>query len=244
MKEKKSEKARIGSITIITFGLAGLAFMLLLSWRTLEYTTVEVEPPVEEAYVPEMIEEEEVPITQPLFDTPPPPPPPPPEPEVIEVVEDEVEIEEDIIETTEIEEEEEIVEIDEISEEEGVEEQIADVPFAIIEEAPIFPGCEDKKTKADRKKCLQESIRRHIDRRFDKGLANDLGLEGRQRISVRFAIDSKGNVVDIMSRAPHPRLKQETAEVIGELPKMTPGRQRGKAVKVIYTLPIIFDVRN
>jgi protein TonB len=125
-----------------------------------------------------------------------------------------------------------------------VTETIANVPFAIIEEAPIFPGCEKKKSKADRRKCLQEKISRHIDRKFDKGLANDLGLEGRQKIQVQFTIDEKGKVVDIKSRAPHPRLTQETQEVIDDLPDMIPGKQRGKAVKVTYTLPIIFDVRN
>ena len=54
----------------------------------------------------------------------------------------------------------------------------------------------------------------------------------------------KGNIVDIGSRGPHPRLEQEAARVIKLLPQMTPGMQRGKAVGVLYSLPIVFQVQD
>ena len=46
------------------------------------------------------------------------------------------------------------------------------------------------------------------------------------------------------SRAPHPRLEKEAARVVNMLPKMKPGRQRGRAVVVSYTLPITFLVQE
>ena len=57
-------------------------------------------------------------------------------------------------------------------------------------------------------------------------------------------IDKNGNVTGVRSRAPHPRLEKEAARVINMLPKMKPGRQRGKAVTVPYSLPITFQVQD
>jgi protein TonB len=74
-------------------------------------------------------------------------------------------------------------------------------------------------------------------------LAQDLGLtEGMKRISVQFIIDKNGMVTNIKARAPHPRLQKEAIRIIKLLPKMSPGRQRNKAVNVRYNLPIGFRV--
>ena len=74
-------------------------------------------------------------------------------------------------------------------------------------------------------------------------MASDLGLDGRQRIAVQFKIDKNGRVVDVRARAPHPRLEKEAVEVVQSLPNMTPGKQRGKPVGVLYSLPILFDIQ-
>ncbi|WP_194850298.1 energy transducer TonB [Nonlabens antarcticus] len=243
MEIKKSEKADLRK-NITVYALMGLAFMLLMSWQGLEFETKEVEK--EEVYevVTMAPVEEDIPITQ-MLNTPPPPPPPPPAPEVILVVEDEVEIEEVLIETTETTEKEEIVEIEDVAVEVGVKEEvIADVPFAIIENVPIYPGCENEKNNNDRKKCMQEKITRFVNKNFDTGLANELGLSGKQTISVQFKIDKNGSITGVQSRAKDPKLQVEAARVINKLPKMTPGKQRGKPVGVIYGLPIIFEVQN
>jgi protein TonB len=122
-------------------------------------------------------------------------------------------------------------------------EKIEEVPFSLIEDAPIYPGCEKYKTKVDRKKCMSKQIQKHINRKFDVDLASELGLdEGKKRIDVLFVIGENGNVTGIQSRAPHPKLKKEAERVIKLLPKMEPGKQRDKNVKVKYTLPIIFRV--
>ena len=118
-----------------------------------------------------------------------------------------------------------------------------DVPFSVIDQVPIFPGCENL-TKEEQRKCISNNIKKHVNRNFNTGLADSLGLKGRQRINVIFKIDTLGNIVGVRSRAPHPELEKEAARVINELPKMIPGKQRGRAVTVPYSLPIIFQVHD
>jgi protein TonB len=184
--------------------------------------------------------EEEIPIID-LVKPPPPPPPPPVAPEVIEIVEDEEEVEETVIESTETDQEEEIVEVEEVDVDE-VEEDV-EVPFSVIENVPEFPGCE-KGSNAEKRKCMSKKIEKFVRRKFNSDLAGDLGLSGKQRISVIFKIDKNGNVTGVRSRAPHPRLEKEAARVINMLPKMKPSRQRGKSVVVQYSLPITFLVQD
>ncbi|WOD44639.1 energy transducer TonB [Hwangdonia lutea] len=118
-----------------------------------------------------------------------------------------------------------------------------EVPFAVIDQVPIYPGCEDL-TSEEQKKCISENISKHVQRNFNTGLANTLGLTGRQRINVIFKIDTEGQIKGIRSRAPHPDLEAEAIRVIKTLPKMIPGKQKGKAVTVPYSLPIIFQVAD
>ncbi len=114
--------------------------------------------------------DEEIPITEQLA-TPPPPPPPPAAPEVIEVVEDEEEVEETVIESTETDMEEEIIEVEEVEVEE-VEEDI-EVPFAVIENVPVYPGCE-KGNNAAKKACMSEKISKFVQKKFNTELAGEL----------------------------------------------------------------------
>jgi protein TonB len=239
MEPKKNPKADLSRKSMLFFQL-GMILMLFIAWQAIEYKTYDRSLARDILDVGDELEED-IPITQQLT-PPPPPPPPPPAPEIIEVVEDEKEVEETIIESTEVNQKEEIVEIKEIVE--AVEEEIADVPFAVIENVPIYPGCENAGNNAAKKACMSEQIQKFVQKKFDTELANDLGLEGRQRISVQFKIDKNGNVVDVRARAPHPRLEQEAISVVNSLPKMTPGKQRGKAVGVLYALPILFQVEN
>ena len=161
--------------------------------------------------------------------------PPPPAPEKIEIVEDEKEIEETVIESTETDETE-AVEVEEIEEVEEVEEVIEDVSFMIIEDVPVFPGC--KGNKAALKACFSKKVQKHFSRKFDADLPNDLGLSsGRKRVFIQFKIDRNGNIVNVMAKAPHPKIKKEVIKVMKQLPKMKPGRQRGKPVGVKYSIP-------
>lgn len=241
MELKKTPKADVGRRSVLFFQI-GLVLMLLLSWQAIEWKTydktladggqIEVEDDLME----------EIPVTQQLT-PPPPPPPPPPAPEVIDVIEDESEEEETIIESTETSQEEDIiVDVEEIVEEE-IEEEIEEVPFAVIENVPVYPGCENQKTNDAKKACMSEKVSAFINKKFNSDLAGELGLEGRQRIMVQFKIDQNGRVTDVRARAPHPRLEREAVTVVQSLPDMTPGKQRGKPVAVLYSLPIIFDIQ-
>ncbi|MFK5983006.1 MAG: energy transducer TonB [Flavobacteriaceae bacterium] len=240
MELKKNPKFDLNRRSMIFFQL-GMVLMLFITWRAIENKTYEQANLYQDKLEVSDDLDEDIPITE-INTPPPPPPPPPPAPEVIEIIEDEADIEETIIESAEVDQEEDIVEIEEI--EEAVDDEIVDVPFAVIENVPIYPGCEKKKNNADKKKCMSEKIQKFVQKKFNTELAGDLGLEGRQRISVQFKIDNKGNVVGVRARAPHPKLEQEAVKVVKALPKMIPGKQRGKAVGVLYSLPILFQVEN
>ena len=216
--------------------------MLFITWRAIEWKTYDKEAIDTGMVNMDAFEEEEVPITELNTPPPPPPPPPPPAPEVIEVVEDEEEVEETIIESTETNQEE-IVEVEEVEVVEE-EEEIGDVPFAVIEDVPVFPGCENQKNNQARKDCMSEKITDFVNRKFDTGLGSDLGLSGINRIYVQFRIEKSGDVTVLGARAPHPRLQQEAERVVNMLPQMKPGKQRGKPVGVLYSLPITFRVQD
>ncbi len=239
MEPKKNPQANVGRNSSLYFAV-GLALMLFLAYSAINYKTYDKSDiDIGQLNLEEELEEE-IPLTQQII-TPPPPPPPPAAPEVIEVVEDEEEVEETVIESTEVDQETEIVEVEEIEVEE-VDEDI-EVPFAVIENVPVFPGCE-KGNNAAKKKCMSDKIAKFVNRKFNTELASDLGLSGRQRINVIFKIDKSGSITGVRARAPHPGLEKEAKRVISLLPKMKPGKQRGKAVTVPYSLPIIFQVQD
>ncbi len=118
-----------------------------------------------------------------------------------------------------------------------------DQPFAIIEQVPKYPGC-FQETNLELKKCMSDNIKTVIHKNFNTTLANSLRLNGLQRITVMFKINKEGYVTGIRARAPHPILEKEAIRVVKLLPKMIPGKQKGKEVGVIYTLPIIFRVND
>lgn len=240
MEPKKNPKADLTRRSVLFLQL-GLILVLFITWQAIEWKTYDRDAIDMGQLNLDDLDDEEIPITE-IQNLPPPPPPPPPAPEIIEVVEDDEDVEEDIIESTEATQDD-IVEVREIVEA-PVEEEITDVPFAVIENVPIFPGCENLTTNDQRKKCMSDKIQEFVQRRFNTDLGSQLGLSGVNRVIVVFKIDKNGNVTDIRSRAPHPRLEQEAARVVGSLPKMQPGKQRGKAVAVSYSLPIVFQVQD
>lgn len=238
MQIKKSPKANLENYSKLFFML-GLVLALLIVYLAIEKKTYDriIDDLGPSVY---NIQDEEQTVEIEKIKPPKPKTPPPPKPDVIKVVEDEEKVEETVIESTEVTEEE-AVEVEEVEEVDEGEEVVEDVPFAIIEDVPVFPGC--KGSKAKLKKCLEDKIKKHVNRKFNKDLAGDLGLSpGIKRIFVGFKIDKNGNITNIQARAPHKRLKEEAIRVIKKLPKMTPGKQRGKPVGVKYSLPIVFKV--
>ena len=165
-------------------------------------------------------------------------PPPPPAPEVLEVVEDEEEVEETIIESTETDQEE-IVEVEDIEVEDDFDD--VDVPFAVIEDVPIYPGCE-KVAKSQRRQCFQDQINKHIRKNFRyPEIAQEMGIQG--RVYVNFVISKDGSITNVRMRGPDKNLEKEAARIISKLPNMTPGKQRGRPVRVPFSIPITFRLQ-
>ncbi|UMB59272.1 energy transducer TonB [Lutibacter sp. A80] len=165
-------------------------------------------------------------------------------PEKIIKVEDEIDIQETIIESTETDETEAIVvDVSEnIVDVEEEEVMVEDVAFVVIEDVPIYPGCTGNKQEL--RDCFSEKISKFVMKNFDPAIATDLGLQpgSIQRIFVMFKIDRNGKVTNIQARAPHKKLQEEAVEIISSLPVMIPGKQRGRPVTVSYGLPIVFKI--
>ena len=165
------------------------------------------------------LEEEIIPITKQEVK---PPPPPPPPPEVIEIVEDEVEIENEIeIEDTESDEDE-VIEIEEDDDEEF---------FMVVENMPEFPGGDLG---------LMKQIQKHV--RYP-AIAKEYNITG--KVYVSFIVDRSGSVTNVkVVRGVDKNLDAEAVRVVKSLPKYKPGKQRGKAVRVMFTIPINFTLNQ
>jgi len=161
------------------------------------------------------LEEEIIPITKQELK---PPPPPPPPPEVIEIVEDEVEIENEIeIEDTESDEDLEIIEEDD------------DEVFMVVESMPVFPGGDLG---------LMKYIQKHVKY---PAIAKEYNITG--KVYVSFIVDKSGSVTNAkIVRGVDKNLDAEALRVVKSLPKYKPGKQRGKAVRVMFTIPINFTL--
>ena len=234
MKTKKNPKADLRRNSILYFAI-GLALVLFISWQAIEWKTYKKTYDYETLNV-EDEDDEEIPITEQIMT--PPPPPPPPAPEVIEIVEDEEEVEETVIESTETDEDE-IIEVEEVETEE--DDLDVDVPFAIIEDVPIFPGCENV-AKDQRRNCFQEKMNKHIRKNFRyPEIAQEMGIQG--RVYVNFIIAKDGQITNIRMRGPDKNLEKEAQRIISKLPNMTPGKQRGRPVRVPFSIPINFKLQ-
>ena len=112
------------------------------------------------------------------------------------------------------------------------------VPFSLVESVPVFPGCENSE---DPRECFNKQMQDHIRKNFKypQG-AIDQRIEG--RVNVMFTIDQNGNISEIKKRGPHPLLENEAERIISRLPKMKAGMHQGKAVKVPFSVPLIFNL--
>ncbi|MBI9062291.1 MAG: energy transducer TonB [Marinilabiliaceae bacterium] len=224
MEVKKSPKADLESkkSVFMQIGLVAVLAMVLIAF---EWTTTDVDVSQFEMVEDLEAEEEIMPITRQEEVKPPPPPPPPKVADVLNIVEDDVELDEELdIEDTEMDEDTEIDFADLAMEEE--EEEDAPV-FFIVEDMPEFPGGE-----TELRKYIAQSVKYPV-------IAQENGIQGRVYIS--FVVSKKGEVTDVkVARGVDPNLDKEAIRVVKAMPKWKPGKQRGKAVKVSYTVPINF----
>ena len=226
MQEKKSQQASLEDKKII-YVLMGFIFVLSLCYVALEWTEKEVTK--YEVTDSEFLFEEEVEIQQTSQETPPPPPPPAvQEVEVLNVVEDNVETESIEI-NTEDDKEAEVVIAAPV--EAPVEEEEEEVVFVVVESMPEFPGGTQALFKY-----LSENVKYPV-------IAQENGIQG--RVICQFVVNRDGSIVDVevVRSGGDPSLDKEAIRVIKSMPKWKPGQQRGKPVRVKYTVPVNFKLQ-
>jgi len=225
MELKKSEKANLETKRN-TFLLFGLVIALGVTLLAFEWTSKQGKAESLGSLTAMEVEEEIIPITREQEIKPPPPPPPPKVVEVLNIVEDDVEIEDELeIEDSEADDET-VIDVAPVVVAEEEEEDATEV-FFIVEDMPEFPGGE---------LALRKYISSHVKYPV---IAQENGIQG--KVYVTFVVGKDGKVYNAgIARGVDPSLNKEALRVVNSLPRWKPGKQRGKAVNVSYTVPINF----
>lgn len=226
MQLKKSPKASLEDKKF-TYVLIGLVLVLSICYVAFEWTEKEVTK--YEVTDTDFFFEEEIDIQQTSQETPPPPPPPAvQEVEVLNVVEDDVETESIEI-NTEDDKDVEVVIAPPV--EAPVEEEEEEVVFMVVESMPEFPGGQQALFKY-----LAENVKYPV-------IAQENGIQG--RVICQFVVNKDGSIVDVVAvrSSGEPSLDKEAIRVIQSMPKWKPGKQRGKPVRVKYTVPVNFRLQ-
>jgi len=114
---------------------------------------------------------------------------------------------------------------------------------ANVEFVPIFPGCENEGSNSEKIACMSSKINSFIQKNFRQQVLEDLKTNEAHRLYVNFKIDVNGYVTDVVATSRDVNLKKEGQRVINMLPPMKPGRQGNKNVEVLYTVPIVFNIK-
>lgn len=131
--------------------------------------------------------------------------------------------------------------IEAIEEEEEDEEKA--VIFRFVEQKPMFEACKELPSEAERISCFKSHLDKHVmenliypEKAYKEGI--------QERVSVIFTIDKSGIVSEIQTIGEDPLLKAEAKRIFEALPKLIPGKQRGKPVAVSYFYPVIFKINQ
>ena len=229
MEIKKTPKADLENKKS-TWLLVGYVIVLAFMFIAFEWTKRDIKIDTSQAITDLVFEEEIIPITeQPEQAAQPPPPAAPPIAETLTIVEDDADVEETTIATSE--ETNQAVEIKYVPvavEEEEPEEQTI---FEVVEQMPEFPNG----GMAGLMQYLSKNIKYPT-------IAQENGTQG--RVTVQFVVNRDGSIVDAkVLRGVDPYLDKEAIRVISSMPKWKPGMQRGKAVRVKYTVPVMFRLQ-
>ena len=229
MEIKKTPKADLENKKS-TWLLVGYVIVLAFMFIAFEWTKRDIKIDTSQAITDLVFEEEIIPITeQPEQAAPPPPPAAPPIAETLTIVEDDADVEETTIATSE--ETNQAVEIKYVPvavEEEEPEEQTI---FEVVEQMPEFPNG----GMAGLMQYLSKNIKYPT-------IAQENGTQG--RVIVQFVVNKDGSIVDAkVVRSVDPYLDKEALRVINTMPKWKPGMQRGKPVRVKFTVPVMFRLQ-
>lgn len=223
MENKKSSKADLESKKVM-FRQIGLIIALAVVFFAFEYKNYDkLSLDLSKRQV-ENITEEIVPITE--QNVKPPPPPPPQQVTVLQIVEDNVEVK-DVEINVEVSQKVAIETYIPVRQEEEVAETEI---FTVVESMPEFPGGQVK---------MLEYIARNI--KYPP-MARESGIQG--RVFVNFVVEPSGAVSNVkIIRGIGGGCDEEAIRVVESMPKWTPGRQRGKAVRVSFNLPVRFTLQ-
>jgi len=226
MEEKKSPKANLENKKLM-FIQIGMIISLLVAWLAFEhksYDKREIDPSLLNREV--VVDEEMVEITK-QEEQKPQPVEMPKQTTQLEIVQDDVEVE-DIEINAEMDQNEVVEEYVpvEVEEEEVVEAEV----FTIVEEMPSYPGGDVK---------MYEYLGKNI--KYPQ-IARESGIQG--RVFVNFVVEPDGSVSNVkVLRGIGGGCDEEAIRVVKSMPKWKPGKQRGKAVRVSYTLPVVFKLQ-
>ena len=226
MEEKKSPKANLENKKLM-FTQIGLIISLFIAWLAFEHKSYDKREIADISRVAEKIEEEMVEIT--TQDQPKPQPVEVPKQTTqLEIVEDDVEVE-DIEINVDVDQNEVIEEYvaPEIEDEVVVEQEV----FTIVEEMPSYPGGDEK---------MYSYLGNNI--KYPQ-IARESGIQG--RVFVNFVVEPDGSVSNVkVLRGIGGGCDEEAVRVVKSMPKWKPGKQRGKTVRVSYTLPVVFRLAS
>ncbi len=225
MELKKSPKADLENKRNI-FIQVGLVIALGVTLLAFEWTNKVEQASSLGTMVQQDVEDEIIPITRVEEVKPPPPPPPPKVVEVLTIVDDDTEIDDELeMEDTEADENT-VIDIAPVIQQEEEAEEESEV-FFIVENMPEFPGGE-----LALRKFIANAIKYPV-------IAQENGIQG--KVYVNFVVDKDGAVTQArIARGVDQSLDKEALRVVNSLPKWKPGMQRGKPVRVSYTVPISF----
>lgn len=227
MEAKKSKKAAIenqrGSWLLMGV-IVALAFMFV----SFEWTQHDVRIAANSLANDPIFTEELVPITYPEEKLEPPPPPETKVTELFTIVTNDQEVTSTVLTaSTDIGKMADVVWIPPVVEAEKVEEDIIHVSVEVM---PEFPGGTSALMKY-----LSGNIKYPI-------VSQEMASQG--RVIVQFVVDKDGTITDpVVARGIDAYLDKEALRVISAMPKWKPGRQNQKAVRVKYTVPVVFRLQ-
>lgn len=229
MEIKKAPKADLEEKKGLFFEI-GLVLALAILLFAFEWKSSAGEVSTFQTVPEEQVEEEIIPITQQMLKPPPPPPPAPKLTDLMEIVDDASTIDEDL-EILDAEDESENKPVENPADfgEYGDEETGDDDIFQIVEDVPVFPFGDVSQWIAKRLKYPP--------------VAAENNIQG--KVFMSFVIEKDGSITDVkVTRGVDPSLDQEAIRVVKSMPKWKPGKQRGKAVRCAFNLPITFQLTN
>jgi len=244
MQPKKNPKADLAKSSGLFFAI-GFALVSGLSLFAFEYTREDKGPDkVTLSDADKNLDEDQEQFVMENPDTPP-PPPPPPAPAVVqevEVVDNNANIQEQAIASNETSKEEKVAKVEDIKPSEPVDDIPIDVPFTIIEDKPMFDAC--KNEPKDRQfQCFKENLDKHVSKNFVyPPAALEMGIQGKVNVSFRINVD--GTITVLGVRGTDKLLEAEAKRIIEKLPKLIPGKQRGKPTPVTFAYPINFKLQS